>query len=211
MVVHSSRMKKLPGPISGLVKQLVANQVNYRVSRNSSYDMEQPQLSHIEYSHHPPPRLVLAWNRLPEKVKSCSLQSFRSVLSDHYLSLYSRQCDTIDCTACNHGEELQGWIFFLQFHCYQMGPYLAPTSCSSFLGDIKELVKVSRYPIIVQFHCAQLGLYLAGNLLNNCTGLGTNRLSTPYTQHCLNTHQRHLQHTSIILQSFLQLHWLGNQ
>ena len=108
MVVHSSRMKELPGPISGIVRKLVADQVDYRVSRNSSHDMEQPQLSHNEYSNHPPPRLVLAWNRLPEKVKSCPLQSFRSVLSDHYLSLYSRQCDTIDCTACNHGEELQG-------------------------------------------------------------------------------------------------------
>ena len=108
MVVHSSQMKKLPGPISGIVRQLVADQVNYRVSRYSSHDMEQPQLSHHEYSYHPPPRLVLAWNRLPEKVKSCPLQSFRSVLSDHYLSLYSRQCEAIDCTACNHGGESQG-------------------------------------------------------------------------------------------------------
>ena len=181
MVVHSSRMKKLPGPISRIVRQLVSDQVNYRVSRYSSHDMEQPQLSHHEYSYHPPPRLVLAWNRLPEKVKSCPLQSFRSVLSDHYLSLYSRQCEAIDCTACNHGGESQGWIsFFLQFHCCQMDPYLAPTSFSSFWGDIMKLVKVSRYPTIVQFHCAQLGLYLIGNLQLHWLG---NQLvwSTPHT------------------------------
>ena len=102
MIVHNLRMKSLPGPISKIVRPLIPAQAEYRVSRNSSHDMEQPQLSHNQYSHHPPPRLVLAWNRLPENVKSSPLQNFRAALSDHYLSLYSRQCEKIDCTACSH-------------------------------------------------------------------------------------------------------------
>ena len=108
MVVHNSRMKNLPGPISDIVRPLVPAQVEYRVSRNSSHDMEQPQLLHNQYSHHPSPRLVLAWNRLPENVKSSPLQNFRTVLSDHYLYPYSRQCEIADCTACNNKEEWQG-------------------------------------------------------------------------------------------------------
>ena len=108
MVVHNSRMKNLPGPISDIVRPLVPAQVEYRVSRNSSHDMEQPQLLHNQYSHHPSPRLALAWNRLPENVKSSPLQNFRTVLSDHYLYPYSRQCEIADCTACNNKEEWQG-------------------------------------------------------------------------------------------------------
>ena len=108
MIVHNSRMKKLPGPISDIVRPLVPAQVEYRVSRNSSFDMEQSQLSHSQYSHHPPPRLVLAWNRLPENVKASPMQNFRTTLSDYYLSLYSRQCDQIDCAACTHMTEFQG-------------------------------------------------------------------------------------------------------
>ena len=108
MIVHNSRMKKLPGPISDIVRPLVPAQVEYRVSRNSSFDMEQSQLSHSQYSHHPPPRLVLAWNRLPENVKASPMQNFRTTLSDYYLSLYNRQCDQIDCAACNHMTEFQG-------------------------------------------------------------------------------------------------------
>ena len=115
MIVHNSRMKKLPGPISDIVRPLVPAQVEYRVSRNSSFDMEQPQLSHSQYSHHPPPRLVLAWNRLPENVKASPMQNFRTTLSDYYLSLYSRQCDQIDCAACTHMTEFQGWISFPKY------------------------------------------------------------------------------------------------
>ena len=37
---------------------------------------------------------------LPENVKASPMQNFRTTLSDYYLSLYSRQCDQIDCAAC---------------------------------------------------------------------------------------------------------------
>ena len=108
MVVHNSRMKNLPGPISNIVRPLQPAQVEYRVTRNSSHNMELPQVLHNQYSHHPPPRLVIAWNRLPEYVKSSPLQNFRNVLSEHYLYPYSLQCEKADCSACTGREELQG-------------------------------------------------------------------------------------------------------
>merc|ERR1712192_141087 len=41
MVVHSMKMKLLPSPISGIVKPLKADQVDYRIARNSAHNMEQ--------------------------------------------------------------------------------------------------------------------------------------------------------------------------
>ena len=70
MVVQSMRMKLLPSPISGIVKPLQTNQVDYRIARNSAHNMEQLRVNISAFSHHSKPCLAIVWNQLPESVKS---------------------------------------------------------------------------------------------------------------------------------------------
>ena len=102
MVVHSMRMKLLPSPISGIVKPLQADQVDYRIARNSAHNMEQLRVNTPAFSHHPKPRLAIAWNQLPESVKSGPLHTFKQDLNEYYFSRYKSECDGWDCQTC-HG------------------------------------------------------------------------------------------------------------
>ena len=90
MVVHNSRMKNLPGPISNIVRPLQPAQVEYRVTRNSSHDMELPQVLHNQYIHHPPPRLVIAWNRLPEALCKILEMCYLNTIFTHTVSSVKR-------------------------------------------------------------------------------------------------------------------------
>ena len=105
MVVHSMRMKLLPSPISGIVKPLQADLVDYRIARNSAFNMEQPRVNIKAFSHHSKPRLAIVWNQLPESVKSGPLQTFGQDLKEYYFSRYNSECDIWDCQTCH------GWIF----------------------------------------------------------------------------------------------------
>ena len=102
MVVHSMRMKLLPSPISGIVKPLQADLVDYRIARNSAFNMEQPRVNIKAFSHHSKPRLAIVWNQLPESVKSGPLQTFGQDLKEYYFSRYNSECDIWDCQTC-HG------------------------------------------------------------------------------------------------------------
>ena len=102
MVVHSMKMKLLPSPISGIVKPLMANQVDYRIARNSAHNMEQLRVNIPAFSHHSKPRLAIVWNQLPESVKSGPLHTFKQDLKEYYLSRYNLECDGWDCQTC-HG------------------------------------------------------------------------------------------------------------
>ena len=102
MVVHSTRMKLLPSPISGIVKPLQADQVDYRIGRNSAHNMEQLRVNISAFSHHSKPRLAIVWNRLPESVKSGPLHTFRQDLKEFFFSKYNLECDGWDCQTC-HG------------------------------------------------------------------------------------------------------------
>ena len=84
MVVHSMRMKQLPSPISGIVKPLQVDLEDYRVARNSAFNMEQPRVNNKAFSHHSKPRLAIVWNQLPESVKSGPLQTFKRDLKEYY-------------------------------------------------------------------------------------------------------------------------------
>lgn len=107
MVVHSTRMKLLPSPISGIVKPLQAGQVDYRIARNSAHDMEQLRVNITAFSHHPKPRHAIAWNQVPESVKSGPLHTFKQDLKEYYFSRYNSECDGWDCQTCH------GWIKYL--------------------------------------------------------------------------------------------------
>ena len=97
MVVHSMRMKLLPSPISGIVKPSQADLVDYRIARNSAFNMEQPRVNIKAFSHHSKPRLAIVWNQLPESVKSGPLQTFGQDLKEYYFSRYNSECDIWDC------------------------------------------------------------------------------------------------------------------
>ena len=101
MVVHSMKMKILPSTLSGIVKPLQADQVDYRIARNSAHNMEQLRVKIPAFSHHPKPRLAIAWNQLPESVKSGPLHTFKQDLKEFYLSRYKSECNDLDCHTCN--------------------------------------------------------------------------------------------------------------
>ena len=101
MVVHSMKMKHLPSPISGIVKPLQADQVDYRIARNSAHNMEQIRVNIPSFSHHSKPRLAIVWNQLPESVKSGPLHTFPQDLTEYYFSRYNLECDDLDCQTCN--------------------------------------------------------------------------------------------------------------
>ena len=102
MVVHSARMKLLPSPISSIVKPLQADQADNRIARNSAHNMEQLRVNTPAFSHHPKPRLAIAWNQLPESVKTGPLHTFKQDLKEYYFSRYKSECDDWDCQTC-HG------------------------------------------------------------------------------------------------------------
>ena len=100
MVVHSMRKKLLPSPISGIVRPLQVNLVDYRIARNSAFNMEQPRVNFKAFSHHSKPRLAIVWNQLPESVKSGPLQTFKQDLKEYYFSWYNSECGVWDCQTC---------------------------------------------------------------------------------------------------------------
>ena len=99
-LAHSYRMKRLPQPLSKILKPLGCG-TETRQNRNSEHDMMVPGSSVIAGRHFPAYKLAKAWNNLPFSLKSAALHEFEASFSAHTANLNDKACQKPNCPICD--------------------------------------------------------------------------------------------------------------
>ena len=99
-LAHSYRMKRLPQPLSKILKPLECG-TEIRQNRNSEHDMMVPGTSVIAGRHFPAYKLAKAWNNLPISLKSAALHDFEASFSAHTANLNDKACQKPNCPICD--------------------------------------------------------------------------------------------------------------
>ena len=99
-LAHSHRMKRLPQPISNILKP-VEDGLEARQNRNSENNMKLPGPSVIAGRHFPAYKVPKAWNNLPPRLKSTALHDFEASFAAHIASLNDRGCEKPNCPICD--------------------------------------------------------------------------------------------------------------
>ena len=99
-LVQSHRMKRLPRPISSILKPVESNP-EVRMNRNSENDMLLPAPSVIAGRHFPAFKLAKAWNNLPHSLKSMALHDFEASFAAYTASLNDKACEKPNCPICD--------------------------------------------------------------------------------------------------------------
>ena len=99
-LAHSSRMKRLPQPLSKILKPAGCG-TDIRLNRNSEHDMMVPGPSVIAGRHFPGYKLAKAWNNLPISLKSAALHDFEASFSAHTANLNDKACQKPNCPICD--------------------------------------------------------------------------------------------------------------
>ena len=99
-LVQSHRMKRLPRPISSILKP-VENNLEVRANRNSENNMLLPAPSVIAGRHFPAYQLARSWNSLPHSLKSIALHDFEGSFAAHIANLNDNLCLKPNCPICD--------------------------------------------------------------------------------------------------------------
>ena len=99
-LVHGHRMKRLPQPISNILKPVEDGQ-EARQNRNSEFNLKLPGPSVIAGRHFPAYKMAKTWNNLPYSLKSTALHDFEAGFAAHIASLNDRVCDKPNCPICD--------------------------------------------------------------------------------------------------------------
>ena len=99
-LVHSYRMKRLPQPLSGILKP-VESGMETRLNRNSEHNIMVPGPSVIAGRHFPAYKLAKAWNNLPISLKSTALHEFEASFAAHTANLNDKACEKSNCPICD--------------------------------------------------------------------------------------------------------------
>ena len=98
-LAHSHRMKRLPQPISNILKPLEGG-LETR-NRHSENNTKLPGPSVIAGRHFPAYKVAKAWNNLPPCLKSMALHDFEASFAAHTASLNDKVCEKPNCPICD--------------------------------------------------------------------------------------------------------------
>ena len=99
-LVQSHRMRRLPQPISQILKPVEIG-MEARMNRNSENDMILPAWSPIAGRHFPAYQLARAWNYLPHSLKFTPLHEFGAGFAAHISNLNDKLCQKPNCPICD--------------------------------------------------------------------------------------------------------------
>ena len=99
-LAHSHRMRRLPQPISNILKP-VENVLEARQNRNSEKNLKLPVPSVIAGRNFPAYKIAKAWNNLPHSLKSAALHDFEASFAAHTASLNDNLCEKPNCPICD--------------------------------------------------------------------------------------------------------------